>query len=322
VTDGPPDPRPRAGPLGGIVHTYLGYNPEEFPSPTQPPSGAAADAMMEHMLAYGSRRRFTDRELAEAIRLDPSQIKGLGPSLDALKAMLEERKRRILERYATDGVQQSAAKAYEDAAGRVEIPPAVADRLPLALAEGQLSQLERIYRRIPDGSEASRSLMRAIARLRERFSVEQLASQYAFTGREELDVTAALAIKEELARIDRLLQQIDEALRNAKPAIIDMDALSEFASEEQMGDLDRMQRQVNELLKRMAEEAGLERSPEGYRASPKALRTYQRHLLSSIFADLADARRISCLTEGAADLPAAPALVDLRGSFRCPPRST
>ena len=45
--------------------------------------------MREPILAYGTRRRFTDRELAEAIRLDPSQIKGLGPSLAALKAMLE-----------------------------------------------------------------------------------------------------------------------------------------------------------------------------------------------------------------------------------------
>jgi uncharacterized protein with von Willebrand factor type A (vWA) domain len=291
VSEGSPEPRAQPGPLGGIVHTYLGYDPAEFPPPTRPPTGEAADAMMEHMLAYGTRRRFTDRELAEAIRLDPSQIRGLGPSLDALKAMLEERKRRILERHSVDRVQQDAAGAYEDAAQRVEVPPALADRLPPALAAGQLAQLERLYRRVPDGSEAARSLMRAIARLRDRFAVEQLASGYAFTGREELDVPGALAVKEELARIDRLLEQIEEALRNAKPAIIDMDALREFASEEQVADLDRLQRQVNEMLRRMAEEAGLERSPEGYRASPKALRTYQRHLLSSIFADLADARR-------------------------------
>jgi uncharacterized protein with von Willebrand factor type A (vWA) domain len=291
VSEGSPEPRAQPGPLGGIVHTYLGYDPAEFPPPTRPPTGEAADAMMEHMLAYGTRRRFTDRELAEAIRLDPSQIRGLGPSLDALKAMLEERKRRILERHSVDRVQQDAAGAYEDAAQRVEVPPALADRLPPALAAGQLAQLERLYRRVPDGSEAARSLMRAIARLRDRFAVEQLASGYAFTGREELDVPGALGVKEELARIDRLLEQIEEALRNAKPAIIDMDALREFASEEQVADLDRLQRQVNEMLRRMAEEAGLERSPEGYRASPKALRTYQRHLLSSIFADLADARR-------------------------------
>jgi len=291
VSEGSPEPRAQPGPLGGIVHTYLGYDPAEFPPPTRPPTGEAADAMMEHMLAYGTRRRFTDRELAEAIRLDPSQIRGLGPSLDALKAMLEERKRRILERHSVDRVQQDASGAYEDAARRVEVPPALTDRLPPALAAGQLAQLERLYRRVPDGSEAARSLMRAIARLRDRFAVEQLASGYAFTGREELDVPGALAVKEELARIDRLLEQIEEALRNAKPAIIDMDALREFASEEQVADLDRLQRQVNEMLRRMAEEAGLERSPEGYRASPKALRTYQRHLLSSIFADLADARR-------------------------------
>ena len=291
MSEGSPEPRAQPGPLGGIVHTYLGYDPAEFPPPTRPPTGEAADAMMEHMLAYGTRRRFTDRELAEAIRLDPSQIRGLGPSLDALKAMLEERKRRILERHSVDRVQQDAAGAYEDAAQRVEVPPALADRLPPALAAGQLAQLERLYRRVPVGSEAARSLMRAIARLRDRFAVEQLASGYAFTGREELDVPGALAVKEELARIDRLLEQIEEALRNAKPAIIDMDALREFASEEQVADLDRLQRQVNEMLRRMAEEAGLERSPEGYRASPKALRTYQRHLLSSIFADLADARR-------------------------------
>jgi len=291
VSEGSPEPRAQPGPLGGIVHTYLGYDPAEFPPPTRPPTGEAADAMMEHMLAYGTRRRFTDRELAEAIRLDPSQIRGLGPSLDALKAMLEERKRRILERHSVDRVQQDASGAYEDAARRVEVPPTLTDRLPPALAAGQLAQLERLYRRVPDGSEAARSLMRAIARLRDRFAVEQLASGYAFTGREELDVPGALAVKEELARIDRLLEQIEEALRNAKPAIIDMDALREFASEEQVADLDRLQRQVNEMLRRMAEEAGLERSPEGYRASPKALRTYQRHLLSSIFADLADARR-------------------------------
>ncbi|MFM8640943.1 MAG: hypothetical protein ACKOEL_09945 [Planctomycetota bacterium] len=291
MSEGSPEPRAQPGPLGGIVHTYLGYDPAEFPPPTRPPTGEAADAMMEHMLAYGTRRRFTDRELAEAIRLDPSQIRGLGPSLDALKAMLEERKRRILERHSVDRVQQDASGAYEDAARRVEVPPALADRLPPVLAAGQLAQLERLYRRVPDGSEAARSLMRAIARLRDRFAVEQLASGYAFTGREELDVPGALAVKEELARIDRLLEQIEEALRNAKPAIIDMDALREFASEEQVADVDRLQRQVNEMLRRMAEEAGLERSPEGYRASPKALRTYQRHLLSSIFADLADARR-------------------------------
>ena len=45
---------------------------------------------------FGEHRELTEEELARAIRFDPSQIAGLGPSIDALIAMLEERKRKIL----------------------------------------------------------------------------------------------------------------------------------------------------------------------------------------------------------------------------------
>ena len=280
---------------GGITHTYLGYDPMEFPPPTKPRSGEAADAMLDHMLMYGTRRKFTDRELADAIHLDPSQIKGLGPSLDVLKAMLEERKRKILERYETSAVRDLAGDAFDAAAAKIDVPEALAPKLKpaldAALDRRQLADLERIHRRVPDATPLAHTLMRAIARLRDQFAVEQLHAKYPFTGRETLDVPTALAVKEELERIDKLLRQIEEALKNAKPAIIDMDALREYASDEQMADLDRLQRQVNELLRKMAEEAGLERSPEGYKVSPRAMRTYQKHLLATIFSDLADARR-------------------------------
>ncbi len=56
--------------------------------------------------------RLTEEELARAIRLDPSQIAGLGPSLDMLRAMLEERKRKILETYEARTVQKKARKAF------------------------------------------------------------------------------------------------------------------------------------------------------------------------------------------------------------------
>ena len=50
----PRDPAPivasQPAPFGGVVHTYLGYDPQEFPPPTRPPSGDAADAMLDHML--------------------------------------------------------------------------------------------------------------------------------------------------------------------------------------------------------------------------------------------------------------------------------
>ena len=72
-----------AGPqrIGGVIHTYQKYDPQRFPSPTQPPPDMVSPAF-EHMLAFGGMRELTDEELARAVRLDPSQIAGLGPSID------------------------------------------------------------------------------------------------------------------------------------------------------------------------------------------------------------------------------------------------
>ena len=86
--------------LGGVIHAYQKYDPKRFPSPTQPPPDMVS-AAFEHMLTYGQRRELTPEELARAVRIDPSQISGLGPSIDALIAMLKERKRKILERFET-----------------------------------------------------------------------------------------------------------------------------------------------------------------------------------------------------------------------------
>src|SRR5205807_9711513 len=102
-----PLPRPSMQPrdrLGGIIHTYQKYDPVEFPSPTAPPPDLVSPAF-EHLLHYGNTRRLTEEELARAVRLDPSQIAGLGPSLDALMAILRERKRKILETYETGHAQ-------------------------------------------------------------------------------------------------------------------------------------------------------------------------------------------------------------------------
>ncbi len=73
--------------LGGIIHTYQKYDPTQFPSPTTPPPDLVSPAF-EHLLHYGSMRRLTEEELARAVRIDPSQIRGLGPSLESLMALL------------------------------------------------------------------------------------------------------------------------------------------------------------------------------------------------------------------------------------------
>ena len=106
---------------GGIVHTYQKYDPKKFPDPREAGPDMVS-AAFDHMLAWGGLRELTEEELARAIRLDPGQFAGLGPSLQALIAMLEERRRRILEKYETESVQAEAAAAYVDS-GRHLKPP-------------------------------------------------------------------------------------------------------------------------------------------------------------------------------------------------------
>src|SRR5689334_20490171 len=138
--------------LGGIVHTYQRYDPAKFPSPTQPPPDLVSPAF-EHMLAYGSLRELTDEELARAVHLDPSQIAGLGPSLDFLKQLLEERKRKILETYETERAQRSAGEQYRQSAERLTPPSELRDAYQRAAKEEQLRELERIWYRA--GGETS-----------------------------------------------------------------------------------------------------------------------------------------------------------------------
>src|SRR5712692_3443139 len=97
--------------LGGIIHTYQKFDPVHFPSPTAPPPDLVSP-VFEHLLFYGNMRRLTEEELARAIRIDPSQIRGLGPSLAALMEILRERKRKILATYETDQVTEEARRNF------------------------------------------------------------------------------------------------------------------------------------------------------------------------------------------------------------------
>jgi uncharacterized protein with von Willebrand factor type A (vWA) domain len=299
-------------PLGGVFHTYLGYDAVKFGSAQPADVGGAARGAFEHLLAMGSMRRFTDEELADAIRIEPSQIQGLGPSIEALIELLEARRAKILATFDPAPAAGEAARAFIDAASRAVPQPATSDvakRIARAIATEQLRDLERLWYRLAEGSPEQRALTHALERLREKYEVDQLTAKWAFTGREPLGVEQAVAVKEELEEIERLLEQLRQALKEAKPAIIDMDALSQFAPEERLDDLRDAQRRVNELLQRLAEEAGLARTPQGgWQVTPKAMRLYQRSLLATIFGDLQASRsgRHDGVTsaDGAVELPA------------------
>ena len=276
---------------GGVIHTYLKYEPQKFPSPTAPPPDMVSP-MMNQMLAYGSMRELTDEELARAIKLDPSQFQSLGPSLDMIKAMLEERKRKILETYETRSVTNRAKSDFKKAAKSGERPP---ERLKQAFGkavhEEQLYDLERIwYQTNDDTSPWARKLVQLMAVLADKYQVDELAAKYTFSGRESMTVPQAIEIKEELEEIDRLLKQVEEAKENAQLAVIDLEQLGEYIDEQTMQSLEEIQRTIENYVKEMAERQGLQNDRGRFSLTPQAYRVFQGKLLSRIFSELKASR--------------------------------
>ncbi len=293
--------------IGGILHTYQNYQPQKFPSPTQPPPDFVSP-LMNQMLAYGSMRELTEEELARAVHLDPSQFKNLGPSLDMIKALLEERKRKILEKYETDSVKRIARKDFQNTARKGELPPKdVREFFLQAVREEQLYDLERLWYRLDDDtSPLARKLVQVMAKLADKYQVDELAAKYVFTGRESMTVPQAIEIKEELEEIDRLLQQLEEARENAQIAVIDMEQLGEYIDENTMKSLEEMQRMIENYVREAAERQGLHNDRGSFSLTPKAYRVFQGKLLSRIFSDLQASRsgrhNIQVVGEGAVEL--------------------
>jgi uncharacterized protein with von Willebrand factor type A (vWA) domain len=282
---------PDAQTPGGIVHTYQKYDPVHFPSPTAPPPDAVSP-LFDHLLTYGDTDEFTEEQLAKAIHIDPSQIAGLGPSLQAMKEMLLERKRKLLDTYETKAVQQEAKRAFQDAAGKNKPPHKLSDAYHRAVKQEQLYELESLYFRVGnDRDPFAVGLVLVVGLLGEKYQVDELAGKYEFTGRTKMDVPKALEVKKELETIDELLKQIEQAKKTAQLAIIDMEELEKFVEEADIEKLKAMQQQIEDYIREQAEQQGLEGDGRGkYRLTPKAMRLFQSKVLTRIFSQLQASR--------------------------------
>ncbi len=283
-----PDQKPAR--RGGVVHTYQKYDPGTFPSPTQPPADLVSP-LMEHMLAYGTMRELTEEEMARAVRLDPEQFAKLGPSLDQIQAILEDRRRRILERYETDSVQELAHETFHQAAARIKPPEQLAQRFRRAVREEQLYDLERLWYAAGDSTaEFPRRLVGAMQHLGNKYQIDELASNYYFTGQEPLTIEEALAIKEELDKIEELLEQLEQARETAQIAILNLDELAEFLPDSNTQTLEEMKRTIQNYVREMAERQGIEFDGRQFQLSPQAYRVFQNKLLARIFGQLQESR--------------------------------
>ncbi len=305
----PDDPRqPHRDHLGGIIHTYQRYDPQRFPAPGSAPPDVAS-AAFNHLLMYGETRQFTEEELANAVHIDPSQIRGLGPSIEALIAMLEERKRKILATYETDSVEKRAGDNFRGQASEINPPDKLARRFMKEVAAEHLHGLEQLWYRAGDEqSPFARALLQLMERLAEKYEVDELAAKYEFTGRTDMTIEEAIAIKEELEAIDRLLEQLKQARETAQIGLIDMDELSQFVEQADIDGLRQLEQQVRDYVRMAAESQGLEATREGFRLTPAAFRVFQSKLLGEIFSELSASRSGRhtgpIIGEGAIEIPA------------------
>ncbi len=299
----------RKSSLGGVVHTYQKYDPAKFPSPNKPPPDLVSPAF-EHALMYGHYRELTEEELARAVELDPSQIAGLGPSIDFLRALLEERKRKILEKYEAKSVQKKADKQFATTARRVDPPKPLRGIYRKAIDEQQIYLLERIYYQVGDDTDRfAGQLVQVIESLGDKYQIDELAAKYEFVGNTGMSIPQAIEIKEDLEQIDDLLTQLEEAAKTAQLGIIDMEKLGQFASTEDMASLEEMRNQIENLVRELAERQGLDRDAASgaFRLTPQAYKLFQGRLLERIFSHLQPGRsgrhtgRI--IGEGSVELP-------------------
>ncbi len=278
---------------GGVIHAYQKYDPAQFPPPTQPPPDLVSPAF-EQALMYGNYQDLSEEELARAVKLDPSQIAGMGPSLDMLREMLEERKRKILATYESRSVLKKARKAFRGAAQNLRVPKSLEKVFREAVVHEQPYMLERLWYRVDDDTGAlARGLLQVGQRMEDKHNIEELGSKYDFTGSESMSITTALEVKEELEKIDELLKQIDQASKTAQIGVIDMDLLGEFAQPSDMQQLEEMRNQVENMIREQAERQGLEKDPEkngAFRLTPQAYRVFQGRLLERIFSELQESR--------------------------------
>ena len=143
--------------LGGIIHTYQKYDPAEFPSPTTPPPDLVSPAF-DHLMTYGNMRRLTPEELANAVHIDPSQIRGFGPSIEALRQILEEQE---YLRQADEPKRQPPASCASSGGGD-----------PVGAAPGGVSRV-RIWRIANMRSAGTGPISRSTSASAEEMSVQR-----------------------------------------------------------------------------------------------------------------------------------------------------
>src|SRR5204863_4314503 len=115
-----------------------------------------------------------------------------GPSIEALMEMLKQRKRKILETYETEQVQNEARNTFQRQAENSRPPNKLAKVFHEAVRDEQIRDLEDLWYRTGDErGEFARQILQVVERLGEKYQIDELAGKYEFTGQQSMSVPQA-----------------------------------------------------------------------------------------------------------------------------------
>ncbi len=279
------------------------------------PDAAAPDLVspaFEHMLAYGDMDELTEERLASAVKLDISQIAAAsGPTLESLRKMLEERKRKILETYGDR--ERSSRTRPEPSNSRPAATHAAkehADASPPRPSGTSSSASWSGSGTAPGGerSRFARELLKLVDKLGEKYQIDELAGKYEFTGHAVMSRRRGAGGQGGTGD-DRPARSSSskKAKKNAQIAMIDLSEMRPVRERRADGRARPAAAAGRTAPAADGRAAGSGKVRPRLQDDPKAYRIFQGHLLEQIFSQLQASRsgrhQGPIVGEGAVELP-------------------
>jgi uncharacterized protein with von Willebrand factor type A (vWA) domain len=223
--------------------------------------------------------------------MDPETVSRIRHMMEALNQMLEDRLRGKQPDF--DGFMRQYGEFFGPN------PPKNLDELVERMQQ-QMAQAQSLLDSLsPADREAMESMMNSMfdeatqlemaklaANLEQLYPSDDLRQRYKFTGEESLSYSEAMKLMEELQKMDRLQDQLNQAQRSSSLNGIDEDLVKELMGDQSAGELEDL-RQIAKML----EDAGyIQRKNGKYELTPRGIRRIGQKALHEIFSHLSKDR--------------------------------
>jgi uncharacterized protein with von Willebrand factor type A (vWA) domain len=223
--------------------------------------------------------------------IDPQTMARMRHMMEALNQMLEDRLKgktpdfdKFMREFG-DFFGPNPPKDLDELIERMQQQIAQAQSLLDSLSPEDRQSLENMINSMFD--EATQLEMAKLgANLEALYPGDDLRQRYRFTGDESLSYSEAMRLMEELQKMDRLQDQLNDAQRSFTLDGIDEDLLKELMGDEAGAELDNL-RHIAKIL----EEAGyIQRKNGRWELTPRGIRRIGQKALHEIFSQLSKDR--------------------------------